>query len=85
MTATRAERDREKVDGFLRQALAETDSTVRAHLIGKASYWHQVARKNASQERQARREGHASIGKSAREAGANDRQMASNGPSSAGG
>lgn len=34
---------RDKVDDFLRAALVETDDELRARLIAKATYWHQVA------------------------------------------
>lgn len=38
---------RRKVDGFLREALAERDAGARAKLIGKATYWNGLAVKAA--------------------------------------
>lgn len=51
MPNSRAEDLRAKVDGYLRQALAEPSDTERATLLGKAVYWHSVARQAAREAR----------------------------------
>lgn len=42
---------RRKVDDLLREALAEPDEQARAHLIGKATYWNQLAMKKSGHDR----------------------------------
>ena len=42
---------REKVDSYLKDALAENSETARAKLLGKAVYWNSVAAKHQTEPR----------------------------------
>lgn len=45
MPTTQVDQLRQKVDVFLKDALAEHDQTARAKLLGKAVYWNDMADK----------------------------------------